>query len=57
LSKLQFWKDTSEKPEQYQIAVAGDEQKSTVAVRNVEGAPDRSANGEKILSLIRDQLK
>jgi outer membrane protein assembly factor BamC len=56
-SKLQFWKDTSEKPEQYQIAVAGGEQKSTVEVRNVEGAPDRSANGEKILSLIRDQLK
>ena len=37
--------------------MAGGEEKSTVAVRNVEGAPDRSANGEKILALIRDQLK
>jgi outer membrane protein assembly factor BamC len=56
-SKLQFWKDsTTEKPEQYQVVVAGDETKSTVAVRGTDGGPDRSANGEKILSLIRSQL-
>jgi outer membrane protein assembly factor BamC len=56
-SKLQFWKDsTADKPEQYQVVVAGDETKSTVAVRGTDGGPDRSANGEKILSLIRAQF-
>lgn len=55
-SKLQFWKDTTEKPEQYQVVVAGSETRSTVAVRGADGAPDRSANGEKILSLIRSQF-
>jgi outer membrane protein assembly factor BamC len=56
-SKLQFWKDsTADKPEQYQVVVAGDETKSTVAVRGADGGPDRSANGEKILSLIRAQF-
>jgi outer membrane protein assembly factor BamC len=57
LSKLQFWKDTTEKPEQYRVVVTGGEPRSTVVVQNVDGAPDRSPNGEKILSLVRDQLK
>jgi outer membrane protein assembly factor BamC len=56
-SKLQFWKDTSEKPEQYQIVVAGGEVKSTVVVRNADATPARGVNAEKILSLIGDQLK
>jgi outer membrane protein assembly factor BamC len=57
LSKLQFWKDTSEKPEQYRVVVTGGDPKSTVAVQGADGTPDRSPNGEKILSLVRDQLK
>jgi outer membrane protein assembly factor BamC len=57
MSKLQFWKDTTEKPEQYRVVVTGGEPKSNVAVQGADGAPDRSPNGEKILSLVRDQLK
>jgi outer membrane protein assembly factor BamC len=57
LDKLQFWKDSTDKPEQYRVVVAGGDAGSTVSVQNAEGVPDRSANGEKILSLVRDQLK
>jgi outer membrane protein assembly factor BamC len=57
LDKLMFWKDEIEKPEQYRITVAQADPRSLVTVQDPNGAPDRSANGEKILSLLRDQLK
>jgi outer membrane protein assembly factor BamC len=57
LNKLQFWKDTTEKPEQYRILVTGGEARSTVTVKDPAGAVVTTPNGEKILSLIRDQLK
>src|SRR5437667_1020768 len=58
LSKLQFWKtDTKEKPEQYRVVVTQADPRSLVTVQDPAGAPDRSANSEKILSLLKDQLK
>ncbi len=58
LSKLMFWKDkSSEKPEQYRITVAQSDPRSIVTVQDPNGAPDKSVNGEKILSLLKDQLK
>jgi outer membrane protein assembly factor BamC len=57
LSKLMFWKDTSEKPEQYRILVAESAPPALVTVQDNNGAPDKTANGEKILSLLKDQLK
>ena len=57
LSKLMFWKDNSEKVEQYRITVTEADPRSIVTVQDANGAPDKSANGEKILSLLRDQLK
>ncbi len=57
LTRLQFWKDTTEKPEQYRIVVTGGETRSTVAVKDPAGAVVNTPNSEKILSLIRDQLK
>ncbi len=57
LSKLMFWKDKSEKPEQYRITVAQSDPRSIVTVQDPNGAPDKSVNGEKILSLLKDQLK
>lgn len=57
LSKLMFWKDKTEKPEQYRITVAQAEPRSVVTVQDPNGAPDKSVNGEKILSLLKDQLK
>ncbi len=57
LSKLMFWKDTTEKPEQYRIIVADATAKSFVSVQDPNGAPDKSQNGEKILTLLQGQLK
>ena len=57
LSKLMFWKDKGEKPEQYRIAIAQADPRSIVTVQDPNGAPDKSPNSEKILSLLKDQLK
>lgn len=56
--KLQFWKsDEKDKPEQYQIVVAEAQQNSVVVVQDPGGAPDRTPTSEKILALLKDQLK
>ena len=57
LDKLMFWKDNVDKPEQYRITVAQADPNSLVTVQDPDGAPDKSANGEKILALLKDQLK
>ena len=57
LDKLMFWKDKTEKPEQYRITVAQADPNSLVTVQDPDGAPDKSQNGEKILALLKDQLK
>ena len=58
LSKLMFWKSNdAEKPEQYRITVAEASPRSLVSVQDPNGAPDRSATGDKILALLKDQLK
>ena len=55
---MKFWKnDEKDKPEQYQIVVAETSQTSTVSVQDPGGVPDRTTNSEKILSLLKDQLK
>jgi outer membrane protein assembly factor BamC len=57
LSKLQFWKDTTEKPEQYRIFIAESAPPSLVTVQDPNGAPNKSPSGDKILALLKDQLK
>jgi outer membrane protein assembly factor BamC len=59
LSKMMFWKkDEAEKPENYRIFVAETQQPpALVTVQDPNGAPDKSQNGEKILALLKDQLK
>ncbi|HET7096295.1 MAG TPA: outer membrane protein assembly factor BamC [Casimicrobiaceae bacterium] len=57
LDSLMFWKDKDEKPEQYRITVAQADPNSLVTVQDPNGAPDKSQNGEKILALLKDQLK
>jgi outer membrane protein assembly factor BamC len=57
-TKLQFWKnDDKNKPEQYQILVAEASPISIVSVQDPGGIPDKSATSEKILTLLKDQLK
>jgi len=60
LSKLlTFWKkdDDKDKPEQYRIKVAEASPQSTFVVEDTTGKPDRSPASERILALLRDQLK
>jgi outer membrane protein assembly factor BamC len=57
LSKLMFWKDTAEKPEQYRIFIADTPPPSVVVVQDPNGVTDKTPNGEKILALLKDQLK
>jgi outer membrane protein assembly factor BamC len=57
LSKLMFWKSKDEKPEQYRISIAQADPRSVVTVQDPSGSPDKSVNGEKILTLLKDQLK
>lgn len=58
LTKLQFWKsDEKDKPEQYQIVVAEVAPNSVVSVQDPGGVPDKTAASEKILALLKDQLK
>jgi outer membrane protein assembly factor BamC len=57
-SKLQFWKtDEKNKPEQYQILVAEASPTSVVSVQDPGGVPDKSATSQKILTMLKDQLK
>jgi outer membrane protein assembly factor BamC len=58
LAKLMFWKpDEKDKPEQYRIKVAEAAPNSVVSVQDTTGAPEKSTNGDKILALLREQLK
>ena len=57
LDKLMFWKTDVQNVEQYRITVADAVPRSYVSVQDPNGAPDKSVTSEKILSLLRDQLK
>ena len=59
LSKLlTFWKtDDKEKPEQYRIKIVETSPQSTVSVQDPSGNPDRTQASDRILALLRDQLK
>jgi outer membrane protein assembly factor BamC len=58
LAKLMFWKtDEKDKPEQYRIKVVEATPASVVSVQDPNGAPDKTQNSEKILALLKDQLK
>jgi outer membrane protein assembly factor BamC len=58
LQKLMFWRDNTVKPEQYRIQVnESGAAKSVVQVQDPNGGPDKTPSGDKILALLRDQLK
>ena len=58
MSKLMFWrKDEAEKPEQYRIAVVESSPRSLVTVQDPKGAPDKTPASDRILALLKDQLK
>jgi outer membrane protein assembly factor BamC len=58
LAKMQFWKTTPpDLPEQYRVVVTEADPRSVVTVQDPNGVVDRTANSEKILALLKDQLK
>jgi outer membrane protein assembly factor BamC len=59
LGKLAFWRDTTEKPEQYRILVAEapGAPRSVVSVQDPNGAVDKSPNADRMLALLQEQLK
>jgi outer membrane protein assembly factor BamC len=59
LSKLfSFWKtDDKDKPEQYRIKIVETSPQSTVSVQDPSGNPDRTQASDRILALLREQLK
>jgi outer membrane protein assembly factor BamC len=57
LDKLAFWKDTTEKVEQYRISIVESAPPTVVVVQDANGAPDRTPNADRILALLKDQLK
>jgi outer membrane protein assembly factor BamC len=58
IAKLQFWKTAPlDKPEQYRVVVTQADPRSVVTVQDLDGALDRTPNSEKILALLKDQLK
>jgi uncharacterized lipoprotein len=55
---MQFWKTTPvDKPEQYRVVVTQADPRSVVTVQDPNGVADRTPNSEKILALLKDQLK
>jgi uncharacterized lipoprotein len=58
LTKMQFWKTPpADKPEQYRVVVTQADPLSVITVQDPNGVVDRTANSEKILALLKDQLK
>lgn len=58
LAKLAFWRQEEvEKPEQYRIAVVEAAPRSLVTVQDPSGAPDKTPATDRILALLKDQLK
>jgi len=58
IQKLMFWKkDDKEKVENYRIKIAEAQQQSVVSVQDTNGSPDKSQTSERILALLKDQLK
>ena len=52
-----FRRDTSEAPLKYRINVKTEGQTTTVSVLNANGAPETSANAQRIVQVIADDLK
>ena len=58
LGKLHLQVDREkDKPEQYRIKIAGKTPRSVVSVQDPDGTPDKTPTSEKILALLKDQLK
>ncbi|MBK1723084.1 hypothetical protein CKO23_12600 [Thiocystis violacea] len=58
MSRMAFWrKDDLDKVRKYQIKVTGNETESRVRVLDDQGNPEQSANAQRILGLLQDQMR
>jgi outer membrane protein assembly factor BamC len=56
-SKLFSSKDSAAKPARYRVAVKANGNATLVSVQNDQGQPDNSANAQRIIALLVDELK
>ena len=52
-----FGRDRGNAPVKYRIALRTEGQRTTVSVLDEKGAPEKSANAERIVKVIADDLK
>lgn len=58
MSRMAFWrKDDLDTVKKYQIKVTGNETESRVSVLDETGNPEPTANGERILTLMQEQMR
>jgi outer membrane protein assembly factor BamC len=58
MSRMAFWrKDEVDPVKQYQIRVQGDDSESRVTVLDASGNPDATESGQRILSLMQEQMR
>lgn len=58
LSRMTFWrKDAVDPVKQYQVLVQGNDSESRVRVLDASGNPDVSESGQRILALLREQIR
>mgnify|MGYP001806389610 CR=1 FL=1 len=59
MSRMAFWrkKKDLDTVQQYQIKVSGNDSESRVSVLDAKGKPDQSASGQRILALMREQMR
>src|SRR5205085_761694 len=57
LSRLKFWKSEEPKKEQYRVVLKDGGGGTEVAVQTKDGAAEKSATANRILTLLYDQLK
>jgi outer membrane protein assembly factor BamC len=58
LSRMAFWKKNEVDPvKQYQVRVQGGETESRVTVLDASGKPDTSESSQRILALMKEQMR
>jgi outer membrane protein assembly factor BamC len=58
LSRMAFWKKNEVDPvKQYQVRVQGNETESRVVVLDASGNPDTSESSQRILTLMKEQMR
>jgi outer membrane protein assembly factor BamC len=55
--RVAFWRNDNESVQQYQVRLAGGAEETRVRVLDAQGRPTAGGTGERILSLLKDELR